>query len=509
MEKERSESSTGTAKFNVFEYLDSFFRTYSGYILGILGTVDLVILLHDLISDPLRVIRGLVGIAVILGLAYLLSTNRKAISLRTVIGGIVIQFSFAILVLRTQIGVQFFKLMNDLIVGLLSYSDKGIEFLFSSFVTGKIEPALLNFSFKILPTILFFSSLISILYYLGIMQLIILTIAKIVFYIMDTSGSETLVASSNIFVGQTEAPLLVKPYIETMTRSEIYAVMVAGMATVAGGVMAAYVGMLKDYIPGIAGHLMSASVMAAPGALLIAKLIVPETEESLTKGELKLHYVSEEANVLDAAAKGATDGMFLAFNVGAMLLVFISLIHLLNSFTLWLTGTLHAYLSFIPIMNLQQLFGYILSPIAWIIGIPRSDIALAGQLIGEKVVINEFVAYMDFSHILDSVTLTDVLRSSGLSPNIASFKLSLPVIGELKLLLRQSSLYMFPKTRIMLSYALCGFANFSSIAIQIGGISSLAPSKRPVLSQLGIYAVIGGTLTNLLVATIAGMLINV
>ena len=286
--------------------------------------------------------------------------------------------------------------------------------------------------------------------------------------------------------------------------------MVAGMATVAGGVMAAYVGMLKDYIPGIAGHLMSASVMAAPGALLMAKLIVPETEESVTKGELKLHYKSPDANVLDAAAKGATDGMYLAMNVGAMLMVFISLIHLLNSFTLWTTAFLHSYMTFIPVINLQQLFGYILAPVAWIIGIPKQDAVIAGQLIGEKVVINEFVAYLDLSHILDSITIVDHLRSLGLSPAMYTLKLSLPLLGSMKLsLLSISNVYLHEKTRVMLSYALCGFANFSSIAIQIGGISSLAPSKRPLLSQLGIYAVIGGTLTNLLVATIAGMLIHV
>ncbi len=492
---------------NLMKPVSDFLDKHALKILLVLGLIDLSVIIYDLFHDPYRVLRGLLGISSMLAIAYLFSQNRKAISLRTLIGGLVIQFSFALLVLRTPIGVQFFKFMNDVIVGLLSYSEKGIAFLFASFNTGQLEPALNNFAFKILPTILFFSSLISILYFLGVMQLIILTIARIVFYLMDTSGGETLVASSNIFVGQTEAPLLVKPYIGKMTRSEVFAVMVAGMATVAGGVMAAYVGMLYEYIPGIAGHLMSASVMAAPGALLIAKILVPETEESLTKGELKLHYIPEEANVIDAAAKGATDGMYLAFNVGAMLLVFISLIHLLNAGTSWVTGLLHSFLPFIPVMNLQELFGYLMAPIAWLIGIPAKEAVLAGSLIGEKVVINEFVAYMDLAHLLQNTQYLDVMRLLNLPDQLHVFSLALPGIGDLSFSVTPAHYtFLSFKTRIMLSYALCGFANFSSIAIQIGGISSLAPEKRPTLSQLGLYAVLGGTLTNLLVASIAGLL---
>jgi CNT family concentrative nucleoside transporter len=424
-------------------------------------------------------LQSFVGIFGLLAIAYLLSNNRKAIQWRLVGWGIALQLSFAVIVLATAPGKWFFSKMNDMIVALLGFTEKGASFVFGNMtkftvpVTGGTagEGAVANtgafIAFSVLPTIIFFSALMTVLYHLGVMQKVVDVFSKVMQRTMKTSGSETLAAAANIFLGQTEAPLCVKPYVATMTRSELMAVMVGGFANTAGGVLAAYVGMLVGYFPDIAGHLISVSVMSAPASLVIAKMMFPETEQSQTSGELTMKIEKIDANLIDAAARGASEGLGLALNVGAMLIAFIALIAMVNAGVGSIAGLFgHGDL------NLQTLFGYLFWPISWLMGIEPADCQQAGQLLGTKTVVNEFVAYLDLSSILQT------------NPDLIT-----------------------DRTKIIVTYALCGFANFSSIAIQIGGIAGLAPERRGDLARLGLKAMVGGSIATFVCAAIAGLLI--
>ena len=407
---------------------------------------------------------GIIGMFVLLGLALAMSNNRKAINLRLVGWGLGLQLIFALFILKSPIGQPFFGLVDKLIRQLLAYSDAGSDFLFKSFSGGVVEAPLLNFAFRVLPTIIFFSSLMALMYHLGIMQRAIKGIARIMQRTMGTSGAETLSVSANIFVGQTEAPLMVRPFIEGMTRSELTAVMVGGYATVAGGVMAIYVKMLPD-VPGIAGHLMAASIMSAPAALVMAKIIYPETEKPQTLGELKISVKKVDDNAMEALARGATDGLKLAANVGAMLIAFVAMVALING-VLGLAGGVLG----LDGLTLQGILGYIFSPLAWTMGVPWSDAHMLGTLMGEKLVLTELIAYGDLG----------VLRAENAISDRAA---------------------------IIASYALCGFANFASIGIQLGGIGGIAPSRRKDLAKIVFKAMLGGALASWLTASLAGILI--
>ena len=430
---------------------------------------------------------GLAGMAVMLGIAWVLSVDRKRISWRLVGMGVALQTVFGFLVLKTGAGRALFNATNIAFTKLLGFTEQGARFIFGNLVHNNVpvgtpsgspaDMAVLGepsawaatgayFAFSVLPTIIFFSSLMSVLYYLGIMQRVVRAIAWVMQRSMGTSGAETLSAAGNIFVGQTEAPLLIKPFVARMTYSELNTVMVGGFATIAGGVMAAYVGMLSPYFPDIAGHLLTASVMNAPAGLVISKLLVPEVHEPQTKGTLKLDVPRTEANVIEAAAGGAAQGLQLALNVAAMLLAFIALIALLNA-GLGALGGLGGRSD----LSLQVLLGWVLAPLAWLMGVPWADAGTVGSLIGVKTAVNEFVAYLQLAGLLQA--------GSPLSPRAA----------------------------IISTYALLGFAHFSSIAIQIGGIGGLAPERRGDLSRLGLRAMIGGNLAAFMSASLAGMLL--
>ncbi len=400
---------------------------------------------------------GLLGIAAILGIAYLLSNNRKAINKRVVYWGLGLQVAFAIFILATPIGQPLFKFFDRGIRRLLSFSDSGAEFLFNALAIGPGNDGSLGFffAFQILPTIIFFSAFMAILYHIGLMQFIVKYIARFMQKTMGTSGAETLSASANIFVGQTEAPLVIRPFIKTMTKSEFMAVMTGGFATMAGGVLAIYAKWLAD-IPNIAGHLMAASVMSAPAALVMAKIIYPELETSPTQGDLKMEIEKTGGNVMEAIARGTNDGLKLAANVGAMLIAIVALVAAGNYALGWVG------------LSIQQVLGWVFSPLAFLMGIPYADIFTVGQLMGEKIVLTELVAYAHLQELS-------------------------PVLTE--------------KSLIISSYALCGFANFASIGIQIGGIGSLAPERRGDLSQIALKAMIGGALASWLTATIAGIML--
>ena len=400
---------------------------------------------------------GILGIIVLLGIALAMSNNRNSIPWRLVAWGLGLQLLFAIFILKTPMGQPFFGAVDTVFKKLLSFSDAGSDFLFKSFSAGVVEAPLMNFAFRILPTLIFFSSLITVFYHLGIMQFIVKWIARAMQKTMGTSGSETLSVSANIFVGQTEAPLMVRPFVSKMTKSELMAMMVGGFATVAGGVMAIYVKMLED-IPGIAGHMMAASIMSAPAALVIAKIIYPETESSETMGELNITLEKKDDNVMEALSHGATDGMKLAANVGAMLVAFVAMIALVNA----ILGLMD--------LSLQQILGWIFSPLAWTMGVPWSDAGTIGTLMGEKLVLTELIAYGDLAELRSTNSISD-------------------------------------RSAIIASYALCGFANFASVGIQLGGIGGIAPERRKDLSKLAMKAMIGGALASWLTATLAGILI--
>ena len=431
---------------------------------------------------------SILGIGVMVLLAWLLSVDRSAFPLRLVLWGTALQLVFALIILRTTAGEQFFALVNDAFIQLLDYTKAGARFIFGNLVdnnlpvgtplgdpaTAPIQPAEppsfaaagSYFAFTVLPTIIFFSSFMTVLYYLRIMQWVVKGMAWVMQRTMGTSGAETLSASGNIFVGQTEAPLMIKPFVQKMTMSELHCVMTGGFATVAGGVMAAYVGMLVAYFPDIAGHLLAASVMSAPAAILISKVMYPEDAEPETKGSLKADVPTPDVNVIDAAARGAGEGLTLALNVGAMLLAFIALVALLNGLIGWAGGIVGW-----EDLSIQLLLGWLLAPLAWIMGVPWGDAVEIGSLLGIKTVLNEFVAYLQLAGSLQQDTTLE------------------------------------PRSVVIATYALCGFANFSSIAIQIGGIGGIAPSRRGDLSRIGMRAMIAGTLASFMTATVAGAIL--
>jgi concentrative nucleoside transporter, CNT family len=395
-----------------------------------------------------------VGLLCMVAIAFLLSADKKKINWKTVISGVVLQMILGLIILKSSIGHKVFETARATFQGVLNFTNEGSMFIFGSLA----DSSKMGFVFftMVLPTIIFMSALMSILYHLGIMQVVIKIVAKAMVKIMGTSGAESLAAAANIFAGQTEAPLVIRPFVSKMTKSEIMALMTGGMATVAGGVLAAYVGFGID-----AGHLLAASVMSAPAALVCAKLLVPETEESLTQGDVKVHLPKTTANLVDAAASGAGEGMKLAINVGAMLLAFIALIAMVNG----LLSLVGGWFSF-PQLSLELITGYLFWPVAWLMGIPAADCMAVGSLLGKKLIINEFVAYLDLKDQLTTLS---------------------------------------PRSVAISTYALCGFANFSSIAIQVGGIGTIAPDRRTDLALLGVKSLIGGTLACLMTACIAGI----
>ncbi|MBL0081446.1 MAG: Na+ dependent nucleoside transporter [Saprospiraceae bacterium] len=425
------------------------------------------------------IFRGILGIFVMLLICYAFSSNRKAIPWKMVTIGIAMQFVLALLILKVPFVSTFFDFLADMFQKTMEFSKAGAEFMFGSLVTN-LDGFGYIFAFQVLPTIVFFSALSSILYYFGILQKVVYGIAWIMSKTMKLSGPESLAAAANIFIGQTEAPLVIKPYIKNMTKSEILCLMVGGMATIAGGVFAAYVGFLGGDDPVMrqyfAKHLLTASLLSAPAAIVCAKMLLPEEEKEINAS---MYLAKDESeNVLDAISKGTTDGLKLAVNVGVMLLAFTALIAFANAFLMkavgsWtglneyvITSTNGAYEGF----NFTYLLGMIFAPVAWILGTPSEDILNIGQLLGQKTVLNEFYAYKELN----------------------DFKLE--------------GVNLQPKSILIATYALCGFANFASIGIQIGGIGALAPEKRVLLTQLGIKALIGGTIASFLTACIAGML---
>ena len=420
--------------------------------------------------DVNNILRGLIGISSIIGICYLLSSNRKQISWKLVFSGLLIQLIFAIGVLKISLVGSFFNSVSNVFIELLEFTKSGAIFLFGETLVNDNSFGA-TFAFQILPTIVFFSSLTSVLFYLGILQKIVYFFAKIIKKLMNLSGAESLAAVGNIFLGQTESPLLIKPYIQRFTQSELLCLMGGGMATIAGGVFIAFIGMLgEEYAP----HLLAASVMSAPAAIVACKILIPES--SVPNQEMKISNETLGSNLFDSITIGTVQGIKLAVNVGGMLLVFVAFIALINALLNLLgsfTGTnefLSANNEIYDKLSLELIFGYLFSPIAWLIGVPFQDILLTGQLLGEKTVANEFIAYESLGKMINSNLLTE-------------------------------------KSRIMATYFLCGFANFLSIGIQIGGISVLAPNKRKDLAKLGIKALIAGTAASLLTAVIVGILI--
>ena len=410
------------------------------------------------------------GIFTILGLAYLLSNNKNKIDKKLIFWGISLQIFFALMILKVPGGKIVFGWIDTIIKKILDFSVEGSKFLFGNLADDSLYfpsdgswPGFgFQFAFLVLPTVIFFSSIMSVLYHIGIMQKIIKVISKIMQKTMGTSGAETTSISANIFVGQTEAPLVIKPFINKMTNSELTAIMTGGFATVAGGVMAAYVLMLNKVIPGIAGHLLAASIMSAPAALVIAKIIYPETSTPETaKEDVELAQVSDEANFLEAIGNGATEGMKLAINIAAMLIAFISVIALLN----WVLSLISFGNN---ILSIEMILGYVFMPLAFLMGAPWSEAHILGSLMGQKLVLTEFIAYGNLASLSDQIST---------------------------------------RTATIAAYSLCGFANFASIGIQLGGIGSIAPERKKDLAKLVTKALIGGALASWFTATIAGILI--
>ncbi len=407
---------------------------------------------------------SLLGIVVFTLIAWAMSTQRSKVSRRIIVWGLGLQFITAFLVIGIPaLGIPaplgfFFSLMNDIVVKVLAFGDEGARFVFGNLLDETRMGGMI-FAFRVLPTIIFFSCLMSILYYFGILQKVVYALAYVMKRTLGTSGPETLSAAGNIFLGQTEAPLLIKPYLKNMSNSELLCIMIGGMANVAGGVLAAYVILLQDRIPDIAGHLITVSVMSAPASLLISKLLMPETKN--VDKALKMDLEVKDANVVDAATRGASEGLLLALNVAAMLIAFIGLVALLNGALQYTSGL------FGHNVTLQGILAYLFYPIAWLLGIPQSDLSTVGQLLGEKIILNEFVAYLHLSELGTQLSDRGVLIAS---------------------------------------YALCGFANISSIGIQVGGIGAMAPERRGDLARLGWRALLGGNLATFMCAAIVGLL---
>lgn len=404
---------------------------------------------------------GLLGMAVLLGLAYLFSTARKAIKLRTVLWGLGLQLAFAVFVLNFSVGRQIFQTLGDIVNKLLSFAFAGSEFVFGG-LGMKTSSFGFIFAFQVLPTIIFIAAVFAFLYHVGVMQIFIRAFAWVMTRVMGASGAESLDIAASIFMGQTEAPLTIRPFLNQLTKSELMCVMTCGMAHVSGGIMAAYIAYGIE-----AKHLLTAVIMTAPGTLLLAKILVPETEEPLTAGKVHMPKMEKEANFLGAISRGTSDGLNLAINVGAMLISFIALLALVD----YLIGGAHRWLGvhhfpWFP-ESLEQFFGWIFAPIAWLIGIPWKDAPVVGNLLGTRMSINEVVAFSK--------------------------------LGQIKNVLD-------PRSFTITTFALCGFANFSSIGIQIGGIGALAPEQRGQLAKFGIRAMLAGTMANLMSACIVGIL---
>jgi CNT family concentrative nucleoside transporter len=414
--------------------------------------------------DILSRLQPLVGLAGILGVAYLLSTNRRAISPRIVGWGLSLQLLFALIVLKTDAGSRTFQWLGDRIQGLLHHSVEGSRFVFgplgdqaiwAQVMTGALGEAgaqyAVVFAFQILPTIIFIAALFAILYYLGVMQWIVRLFAVVMNRVMGASGAESLNVAASIFMGQTEAPLTIRPFLARMTQSELMTVMTSGMAHISGGIMAAYIAFGIE-----ARHLITAVIMTAPGTLMMAKMFVPETETPETRGTVKLQIEKTDVNVIDAAGRGTTEGLHLAMNVGAMLISFVALIALVNA----ILGMAN--------LSLQQIFGWVFAPVAWSLGVPWRDAAVVGNLLGTRMVLNEFIAFAQLGPLKESLD---------------------------------------PRSFTIATFALCGFANFASIGLQIGGIGSLAPTRRGDLARLGLRAMLAGTLANFVTAIIVGFLL--
>lgn len=425
--------------------------------------------------------RGLLGMIVLVFLAYLFSSNKKAIQWKTVGIGLVFQLLIAIGVLRVHFIQVAFEAVGKIFVSVLDFTRAGSKFLFEGLVVDMNTFGYI-FAFQVLPTIIFFSALTSLLYYLGIIQKVVKAMAWLLSKTLKISGAESLSVAGNIFLGQTEAPLLIKAYLEKMNRSEMLLVMIGGMATVAGAVLAAYIGFLGGDDPVMrlkfAKHLLAASVMAAPGAIVIAKILYPQTEEISSDVQVSAQKIG--SNILDAISNGTTEGLKLAVNVGAMLLVFVAFIAMINGILGWIGDitTLNDWMAAhtpYPKFTLESILGTVFAPLMWLIGVAKNDVMMMGQLLGIKLAASEFVGYIQLAE------LKDVANVIHLNNN---------------------------KSVIMATYMLCGFANFASIGIQIGGIGSLAPGQRKTLSEFGMKALIGGSLASLLSATIAGMIIG-
>ena len=422
-----------------------------------------------------KVAFGLFGLAVLIGIAWLASNNKRRVDWKLVATGVGLQIAFAAVVLLVPGGKDVFDAIGHGFVRVLSFVNEGSRFIFGSLMD--VNTFGFIFACQVLPTIIFFAALMGVLYHLGVMQAVVRVMAWAITRVMRVSGAETTSVCASVFIGQTEAPLTVRPYIPKMTDSELITMMIGGMAHIAGGVLAAYVGMLGGGDPEqqvfYAKHLLAASIMAAPATLVIAKILIPETGEPLTRGTVKMEVEKNTANIVDAAASGAGDGLRLALNIGAMLLAFIALIALLNWPLTWLGEVTGIAAAIGKPTDLATIFGYLLAPLAWVIGTPWQDSEVVGSLIGQKVVINEFVAYLQLGEIVNGKIAGVALTDQG---------------------------------RLIATYALCGFANFSSIAIQIGGIGGLAPERRQDLARFGLRAVLGGSIATFMTATIAGVL---
>lgn len=407
------------------------------------------------------------GIVVMLAVAYALCPRerRRAVCWRTVGWGLAILFAFAVIVMKTPARAVF-RLANDAVDKMLAFSRSGAEFVFGPLALSSGSLGYI-FAFQILPTLIFFAAFMGLLYHIGLMPWIIRIAARLMSRFMRISGAESFSTAADIFVGMTEAPLVIKPYLPKMTLSELMACMTAGLATTAGGVLMAYVAMLSPHVPGIAGHLIACSVMCAPAAMVIAKLMLPEIETPETLGSTRIEIPRASVNAVDALAAGAADGLKLALNVGAMVVAFLAMVAMANWGLNWVgTHVFHAPLS------LDRIFGWVFAPLAWILGVPAQDVTRVGSLLGQKLALNEFVAYTNMSQQL-----------------------------------AQDGAWLTERGRLIASYALCGFANFGSVGITIGGYSGLAPERRGDLSRIALRALVGGTLTTCLVACIAGVLL--
>jgi CNT family concentrative nucleoside transporter len=408
------------------------------------------------------------GLLVFLGLAFFFSTNRRAIRWRTVLWGLGLQILVAVFIIKTPVGFAAFQFVGGLVKSFLDFSDAGASFVFGDKFTEHF------FAFKVLPTIIFVSSCMTLLYYFGILQKVVEAVGWVMMKTMGTSGAESLCGAANIFVGQTEAPLFIRPYVPRLTQSELHAVMTGGFATIAAGVMAVYI----DFgVPAV--HLIAASVMAAPAGLAVGKLLFPEDGEPETRGQAKTAIERPWVNPVDAAASGAADGLKLALNVGAMLIAFLALLALFNALLGWIGGLVG-----VPTLSLEWLFARVLAPAAWLVGVPWEECGMVGVLFGKKAILNEFIAYLDLKVFLDNAKAI----AAGSAATGA-----LPVLSE--------------RAVVLSTYALCGFANIGSIAIQIGGTGGIAPNRQADLARLGVRALIAATLTNFINACVAGILL--